>query len=379
MNLVYLDYAANTPVEKEVLKNFLEITNKYIANPNSTHKLGRIAKDEIDKSSINIAKYFDIDKDSIIYTSGSSESNNLVIKGIALRNKNIGKHIIISSLEHSSVVAPCNYLASLGYEISILSINKDGLVDLEELKSIIREDTILVSVCYVDSELGTIQPIKEIGKILSDYPNCKFHTDATQAIGKINVDFSCCDFVTFAPHKFYGLNGFGVLLNINDNKIIPLVHGGKSTTIYRSGTPVVANVTALAKAIELALNNLDNRYEYISNLKRKLIDELSIFFNVHINSTKNSIPNTLNISLIGMDSKKFVSELEKYDIYLSTTSACSLGNTPSKSVFAITNDLELAKNSIRISLSHLTKMEEIEEFLNVFKNIYDKELKNESN
>ena len=170
-----------------------------------------------------------------------------------------------------------------------------------------------------------------------------------------------------------------MLLNINDKKLVPLVHGGKSTTIYRSGTPVVANVTALDKAIEIALSNLDERYEYISNLKRKLIEELSIFSNVHINSTKNSIPNTLNISLIDIDSKKFVKELENYDIYLSTTSACSLGNTPSKSVYAITNNIELAKNSIRISLSHLTKMEEIEEFLKIFKNIYDKELNNENN
>jgi len=377
--MIYLDYAANTPVEKEVLKNFLEITNKYIANPNSSHMLGKIAFDEIEKSSLNIAKYFNIEKEGIIYTSGSSESNNLIIKGIAERNKELGKHIIISSLEHSSVIAPCNYLASIGYEISVLPVTKDGIIDLEELKHIIRDDTILVSICYVDSELGTIQPIKKIGNIVHEYPNCVFHTDATQAIGKINVDFSNCDFVTFAPHKFYGLNGFGVLLNINDKKLVPLVHGGKSTTIYRSGTPVVANVTALDKAIEIALSNLDERYEYISNLKRKLIEELSIFSNVHINSTKNSIPNTLNISLIDIDSKKFVKELENYDIYLSTTSACSLGNTPSKSVYAITNNIELAKNSIRISLSHLTKMEEIEEFLKIFKNIYDKELNNENN
>jgi len=377
--MIYLDYAANTPVEKEVLKNFLEITNKYIANPNSTHNLGRKAFNEIEKSSMHISSYFNIDKEGVIYTSGSSESNNLVIKGVTEKNSKLGKHIIISALEHSSIVAPCNYLATLGYEVSVLPITKDGIVDLEELKHIIRDDTILVSICYVDSELGTIQPIKEIGNIVHEYPNCIFHTDATQAVGKINVDFSTCDFVTFAPHKFYGLNGFGVLLNINDKKIVPLIHGGKSTTIYRSGTPVVANVTALDKAIEIALTNLNKRYEYINILKRKLIEELSVFSKVHINSTSNSIPNTLNISLIGMDSKKFVKELENNEIYLSTASACSLGNAPSKAVYAITNDLELSKNSIRISLSHLTKMEEIDEFLKVFKNIYDKELVYEDN
>lgn len=377
--MIYLDYAANTPVEKEVLKTFVDSTIKYIANPNSSHPLGKLASDKIEESSTHIAKYFNCNKENIIYTSGSSESNNLIIKGIAQRNKNIGKHIIISPLEHSSIIAPCNFLANLGYEISILSLNDKGQIDLNELKNTIREDTILVSICYVDSELGTIQPIKEIAKILKEYPNCTFHTDATQAIGKINIDFSNVDFVTFAPHKFFGLNGFGVLLNLNDKKITPLIHGGKSTTIYRSGTPITSNVLALDKAITIALDNLSERYEYISRLNKYLKEEFSIFSCVHINSPKNSIPNTLNISLKNIDAKKIIKKLEEKEIYLSTTSACSLGNTPSKSVYAITNDLELAKNSIRISISHLTTTKEIETFIKVFKNIYDKEINNENN
>lgn len=377
--MLYLDYAANTPVEKEVLKTFVDATMKYIGNPNSSHKAGKMASDAIDKASMSIANYFNCAKESIIYTSGSSESNNLVIKGIADRNKDLGRHIIISPLEHSSIIAPCNYLASNGYEISVLPLNDKGIIDLEALKKTIREDTILVSVCYVDSEIGTIQPIKEIGELLKGYHNCTFHTDATQAIGKINVDFSNVDFVTFAPHKFFGLNGFGVLLNLNDKKITPLIHGGKSTTIYRSGTPITANVLALEKALDIAFNSLNERYEYITTLNTYLRNELSIFSKVSINSPKNSIPNTLNISLMNMDAKKIIKYLEKNEIYLSTTSACSLGNAPSKSVYAITNDLELAKNSIRISLSHLTKLQELEKFVSVFKTIYDKEINNENN
>ena len=221
--------------------------------------------------------------------------------------------------------------------------------------------------------------IKEIAKIVHDNSNAIFHTDATQAVGKINVDFSGCDFVTFAPHKFFGLNGFGVLLNINNNKLIPIIHGGKSTTIYRSGTPVTANVVALDKALEIALSNLNDRCSYISSLKKYLINEFKIFSNVVINSPTNSIPNTLNISLKNMDAKKIVNGLNKKSIYLSTTSACSLGNTPSKSVYAITNDLELAKNSIRISLSHLTIQEELVSFMSIFKELYDEELNNENN
>ena len=170
-----------------------------------------------------------------------------------------------------------------------------------------------------------------------------------------------------------------MLLNLNNNKLIPLVHGGKSTTIYRSGTPVTANVTALKTALDIALNKLEERYIYISNLNKYLKDELSIYSNVHINSPEYSIPNTLNISLIGIDSKKVVKELEEKEIYLSTTSACSLANVPSKSVYAITNNEELAKNSIRISISHLTKKEELENFIKEFKLIYEKELIHEDN
>ena len=377
--MIYLDYAANTPVEKNVLKEYVSATTKYIANPNSTHPLGLEAKKIIDDSTQKISKYFNIEPNNIIYTSGSSESNNLVIKGIAEINKNKGKHIIVSAIEHSSIIAPCNYLANKGYEISVIPILENGQIDLNELKNTIRNDTILVSVCYVDSELGTVQPIKEISKIVKNYENCIFHTDATQAVGKINVDFKNVDFVTFAPHKFYGLNGFGVLLNMNNNKLIPLIHGGKSTTIYRSGTPVTANVVALKKSIELALDNLNERYDYISGLNKFLRDELSIFTNVHINSPKNSIPNTLNFSLVNMDAKRVVKKLTENGICLSTTSACSLGSTPSKSVYAITNDLELAKNSIRISLSHLTTIEELNKFMKIFKKIYDEELSSNEN
>ena len=377
--MIYLDYAANTPVEKEVLKEYVSATTKYIANPNSTHPLGLEAKKIIDDSTQKISKYFNIEPNNIIYTSGSSESNNMVIKGIAEINKNKGKHIIVSAIEHSSIIAPCNYLANKGYEISVIPILENGQLDLNELKNTIRDDTILVSICYVDSELGTVQPIKEISKIIKKYENCIFHTDATQAVGKINVDFKGIDFVTFAPHKFYGLNGFGVLLNMNNNKLIPLIHGGKSTTIYRSGTPVTANVVALKKSIELALDNLNKRYDYISGLNKYLRDELSIFSNVHVNSPKNSIPNTLNFSLVNMDAKRVVKKLAENGICLSTTSACSLGSTPSKSVYAITNDLELAKNSIRISLSHLTTIEELNKFMKIFKKIYDEELSSNEN
>ena len=371
--MIYLDYAANTPVEDEVLNTFVSTTKKYTANPNSSHNLGKEAKEKIDESSALIAKYFNTTKESVIYTSGSSESNNLVIKGVAEARKHLGKKIIISAVEHSSVLAPCNYLSSLGYDISIIPLTENGIIDLGALKSEIDDETILVSICSVDGEIGTIQPLKEISKVVKKYPNCVFHTDATQAIGKVNIDYDGVDFITFAPHKFYGLNGSGVLLNMNNIKIIPLIHGGKSTTVFRSGTPVTANVVALSKALDIAISKLDERYKYISTLNNKLRENFKNNKSIHINSPANAICNTLNISLIGKNTKNILKKLEEKEIYLSTTTACSLDDMPSKSVLAVTNDENLATNTIRISISHLTKEEDIDKFLKIFTEILNEE------
>ena len=202
--MIYLDYAAATPVDQEVLSRYIEVTNKYFANPNSSHQLGQNANNLIIASTKKIASYLNIEPEEIIYTSGASESNNLAIKGIAERYKNFGKHILISSLEHNSIVSSATRLQEQGFEVELLPVTKEGLIDLAILKNKIREDTILVSICTVDSEIGLKQPIEKIGEILKQYPNCHFHTDATQAIGKIPVDLQNVDLITFAPHKFYG-------------------------------------------------------------------------------------------------------------------------------------------------------------------------------
>ena len=367
--MIYLDYAANTPVDDSVLESFLETTKKYSGNPNSSHDCGLEARREIDKVSEYIGNYFHTDHNNIIYTSGSSESNNLVLKGIALKKGNEGKRIIISAVEHSSIVAPCNYLADMGYDVVVLPLDKNGLVDLEELEKNINENTILVSICSVDSELGTIQPISEISKIVRKYPNCVFHTDATQAIGKANIDYTRVDFITFAPHKFFGLNGFGVLVNVNNIKLVPLIHGGKSTTIYRSGTPVTANVVALGKAFELATSKLDERINYLRDINSKLREFFSKY-NIHINSPKGAIPTTLNVSVIDIKGKDMIDRLNDCGICVSSTTACALGNLPSKSVKAITGSDDLASNTIRVSISHMTTLDEINKFMEIFDQIY---------
>lgn len=367
--MIYLDYAANTKPDETVLNDYVDATKTYWANPNSNHPLGKLAAQKIDESSESIASFFNTGKESVIYTSGSSESNNLVIKGIAEQNKKNGHHIIISSIEHSSIVAPCNYLARQGYDISVIPLNSNGEINLDILKKELNDETILVSICTVDSELGTIQPINEIAKILKGYPHCTFHTDATQAIGKVDIDYTGVDFITFAPHKFYGLNGSGILLNLNNKPLVPLIQGGKSTTKFRSGTPVIGNVVATSSALKIAISNLSNRYIYIKKLNDKLRNYFQNSSHIHINSPVKTIPNTLNISLIDIDAKKVVKELSSKEIYVSTTSACSLDNMPSISVYAITGDKNLANNSIRISLSHLTTEKEIDTFIKIFDEI----------
>lgn len=373
---IYLDYAANTPVDKEVLDTFNDTTLKYFANPNSTHPLGKEVSNKIDETTKNIMKMFqketNLNEDSeIIYTSGSSESNNLAIKGVAQSYKENGKHIISTFLEHSSVSGPLTYLKEQGYEIDILNITNEGKVDIEHLKSLIREDTILVSICYVDSEIGTVQPIDEIAKIVSQYPNCFLHVDATQAIGKVNMNLQNVDLITFAPHKFYGLNGFGGLIKSKNVVLEPLINGGASTSIYRSGTPVVGQICALEKALKITFANFEIRQSYVKKLNERLRDNLGKYKEVSINTISQENPYILNISVNGIKATKFKQKLEEYGVCVSIKSACTVTITPSRIVMAMTHNKKRALASWRISLSHLTKEDEIEGFIEIFDKCYE--------
>ena len=373
---LYLDYAANTPIDEEVLKTFNDTTLKYFANPNATHGLGVEVNEKINKTTDKIINLFNentrLDSNmEIVYTSGSSESNNLAIKGVAQTYKENGKHIISTFLEHSSVSSPLSYLKEQGYEIDIVGITSDGKVDLEELKRLIRDDTILVSVCYIDSEVGNIQPIQEIAELVSKYPKCFLHVDATQAIGKTEVDFNGVDLISFSPHKFYGLNGFGGLIKKKDIVLEPLINGGTSTTIYRSGTPVVGQICALEKALELAFDNFKERYNYVTNLNEKLRNKLLKYDNVKINTVSKNNPYILNISVNGIKAVEFKKKLEEYGVCVSIKSACTVTITPSRIVMAMTHDRKRAFASWRISLSHLVLEEDIEKFLNIFDKCYN--------
>lgn len=369
--MIYLDYSATTPVNDEVLESFVKCNKDFIGNPNSLHKLGTDSLNLINSATDQIKKLLKIDNFDVIYTSGASEANNLALKGIADLYSNRGNKIITSSLEHSSIYKPLEYLKNKGFEICYAPLNNDGTINLSELDEIIDDNTILVTINAVNSETGVMQPIDDIGKIVNKYPKCYFHTDITQAIGKININLDNVDLASFSSHKFYGLKGVGALLKKDKIIIEPIIHGGKSTTNYRSGTPALPLIVSTAKALRLSLDELDNKYTYISSLNSDLRDFFSKFDKVYVNSPNDAISHILNISIKGVKPESFLHALEKYDIFISTKSACSSSNSASDAVFAITKSMDRANSSLRISLSYLTTKEEIEEFKRIFEICYN--------
>lgn len=368
--MIYLDYSATTPVNKEVLSSFSKAAIEYPGNPNSLHKLGLESNKLIEASTKQIAKILGVKENEIIYTSGSSESNNLAIKGIADKYKNRGKHIITTNFEHSSIYGPISYLQKDGFDVDFVKTLDNGLVDLEDLERLIRDDTILVTICSVNSEIGVRQPIEEIKKIVKKHEKCFLHVDMTQSIGKEKISFDDIDLVSFSAHKFYGLKGIGCLIKKENIALEPIIHGGKSTTIYRSGTPCLPLIVSLAKALRLAYENFDAKYEHVKELNSYLKEKLSHYDLVRINSNDYCIPHILNISVLNVKPETMQHALEEYDIYISTKTACSSKENISRAVLALTNDKERAASSVRISLSYLTTKEECDEFLKAFDKCY---------
>lgn len=369
--MIYLDNSATTMVDDRVLETFNKVCKNYPGNSNSLHSLGIKSKELEDYATEKISNLLGVKPSEIIYTSGASESNNTVLKGVASKYKNRGNHIITTPLEHSSVLETCKYLESKGFIIDYVKIKDNGLIDIDDLERLLTDNTILVSVAYVDSELGIKQDIDSISKIVKKHPKCYFHVDATQAIGKIKVDPTNIDFISMSAHKIFGLKGIGLLIKKDNIVIDNLIHGGKSTTIYRSGTPALPLICSLMKALELVIPNIDKNYEYVSSLSRKIKDNLKKYDNIHINSTENSIPYIINFSVIGVKPETFIHTMEEEDIYLSTKSACSTSDV-SLSVDSIYHNREISMSSIRISLSYKNTEEEIDKFIKAFDKIYNK-------
>ena len=376
--MIYLDYSANTPVDEAVLQRFCEVERNCPGNANSRHAAGTAAKAAIDAATQSIARSLNVQPAEIIYTSGASEANNFALKSIARLERHHGKHIISTPLEHSSVSGTLTALQEQGYEIDLLDIGRDGRVDLDQLRELMRDDTILVAVCAVDSELGTIQPIREIAGIVKPYPGCRLHVDATQAVGKTDFWLDGVDTMSFTAHKFYGPNGIGALYKRRGLVIEPQISGGASTTIYRSGTPTLGLAVSLDAALTKALAGQDARNAHVQRLHDRLLAGLQQYSLVRVNSPAHAVPHIINVSVTGVKGTRFQQALSEQGVCVSVKSACSSDGLPSKAVFAVSRDRRNALSSWRISISHLTTDAEIDGFLQAFDTCY-KTLTNKEN
>ena len=365
--MIYLDYSATTPVDKRVLESFDRTSLEYIGNPNSLHREGVKARKLMEAAVNQVADLLKVKENEVIFTSGASESNSLALLGVINKYKDRGKEIITTKFEHSSILATVNYLKQNGYTIHYVNVNENGQVDLEHLKTLINDNTILVSIAEVNSEIGIIQNVHAIGELLKEYPRVIFHVDGTQAVGKKKVDLTNIDLYSFSAHKIYGLKGVGLLIKKENIELEPIIHGGKSQTVYRAGTPALALIVSTAKALKLILNDLDDNITYVGNLNKYLKEELKKIDGVSVNSNDTCIPHVVNISVKGVKPETLLHALEEDEIYLSTKTACSSDGAISLSVYTLTKDEEKAKSSIRISLSHLTKKAELDFFIEKLK------------
>lgn len=369
--MIYLDYSATTPVDLEVFDTLSKVTKNFVGNANSIHSLGQKSSELLESATKQIADIFGVNPSEIVYTSGATEANNMALIGAALANHKKGKHIIVSKLEHPSIYAICDYLKTMGFEISYVNNDKEGLIDFDDLKEKVREDTILVSICAVNSEIGVRQPLKMIRQIIKkENMGTIFHSDMTQAIGKVSVNMHDVDLASMSGHKIFGPKGIGFLYKSSMVKITPLIYGSGKSNDLKPGTPPLPLIAALSKAIRLANDGLEKKERFISLLNDKITSSLSKYPNIIINKTKYSIPQILNISVMDVMPEVMVHALDKHEIYLSTNTACSSGDI-SNSVIAIYNDINRAKHTLRISLSYVTTTEEVNRFLEIFKEEYE--------
>lgn len=370
--MIYLDYSATTPVNPEVLDSLVKVSRDYIGNPNSMHNLGVKSRALLKSATRQIADCLNVKMEEIIYTSGATEANNTALLGVALRYKNRGNHIILSKLEHPSEYVLANYLENLGFRISYVNNDSDGLIDLDDLKSLITDKTILVSIVGVNSEVGVRQPLKTIRQIIKkENPNTVFHSDLTQALGKVAINLNDVDLASFSGHKIYGPKGIGLLYKSEKVDIVPLIHGSSKDFPLRAGTPPLPLIVALSKAIRLCLIDLDKKELYVKKLNEKIVDDLSHYPNLKFNNTKYSIYNVINISLMDIKPESFVHAMEDHEVYISTNTACSSGEL-STSVMALYGDKKRAMTTIRISLSCNTTMDEVNKFLTFFHGEYQR-------
>ncbi|HBK4066678.1 cysteine desulfurase family protein [Enterococcus faecium] len=375
--MIYFDNSATTPIFPQSLDAYVKTSQRIIGNPSSLHDLGNQANRLLQQARKQIADLIHVEPEEIYFTSGGTEGDNWVLKGTMIEKREYGNHMIISGVEHPAVSETAEQLKELGIEVSIAPVDKRGFVRVDELKELIRKETVLVSVMAVNNEVGSIQPIQEISDLLDDFPKIHFHVDAVQAIGK--VPFSQwlterVDFATFSAHKFHGPRGTGFIYWKKGRRLAPLLTGGGQERNQRSGTENVPGIVAMAKALRLSLEIKEQKPEQTQRLKVALINALKTYEKVTIFSEGTDYaPHILCFALKGIRGEVLVHALEEKQIFVSTTSACSSRkHMASSTLHAMHVPNDLARSAVRISLDENNSLAEVEQFMIIFKQLYKK-------
>ncbi|NLQ91314.1 cysteine desulfurase [Streptococcus mutans] len=375
--MIYFDNSATTLPYPEAIKTYEEVATKIFGNPSSLHQLGSQSSRILQASRQKIAELLGKRTDEVFFTSGGTEGDNWVIKGLAFEKQRYGKHIIVSDIEHPAVKESAKWLQTQGFEVDFAPVDKKGFVKVDVLAKLLRPDTILVSIMAVNNEIGSVQPIKAISKLLADKASISFHVDAVQAIGKIATDdylTDRVDFATFSGHKFHSVRGVGFIYKKAGKKISPLLNGGGQEAGFRSTTENVAGIAAMAKALRIVLDKAKIGQKQLLAMKRILFDSLSHYDDVILFSEMEYFaPNILTFGIKGVRGEVLVHAFEEHDIYISTTSACSSkAGKPAGTLISMGISSKLAQTAVRLSLDEDNDMSQVEQFLTIFKQIYKK-------
>ena len=375
--MIYFDNSATTKPYPEALATYTEVATRIWGNPSSLHNLGSQATRILEASRKQIAELIGKKADEIYFTSGGTEGDNWILKGVAFEKAPYGKHIIVSDIEHPAIKESAAWLKTQGFEVDYAPVDARGFVKVDELARLLRPDTTLVSVMAVNNEIGSIQPIHDIAALLEDRPTISFHVDAVQALAKVATEVYLperVDFATFSSHKFHGLRGVGFVYIKEGKKITPLLTGGGQEKEMRSTTENVAGIAATAKALRLAMENQEAFASKTQQMKEVIRKELANYPDVTIFSGEDHFaPHILTFGIKGVRGEVVVHAFEEFDIYISTTSACSSrAGKPAGTLIAMGVDKSIAQTAVRLSLDFENDMSQVEQFLTKFKLIYEK-------
>ncbi|MEZ7744523.1 cysteine desulfurase family protein [Gemella sanguinis] len=376
--MIYLDNCATTKPYKEVLETFVEVNNNYYGNPASINKFGKTTNKLLDAARKQVADILKVEKETIYFTSCATESNNIAIIGSVEHKKDFGNRIIVSKIEHPSVLETYRELERRGFILDYLNVDSNGLIDLNHLKSLLTKETILLSVMHVNNVYGGVQPIKEIVELLKEYPKVHFHVDGVQGVLKKEINLSDIDSYSISAHKFHGIKGVGVLYLKSRRTVHNITFGGGQENGLRSGTVNVAGAVSLTKALRLSYERTPDVLKKHREFKKLIINELDSINHVVINSPldDNYVDSIINISLPKIKGEAIVNSLNERGIMVSTTSACSSKTFHlNEALYARGLSKENIEGSIRVSFSYKTKLEEIKTFVKVFKEEYNKKFK----